>query len=76
MTTTKLGLAAAAVLALASFSAPALAFQAPLPAGASSHVSSDVTQARFHRRPVCVVRTVVSRGPHGRKIVRHVRTCR
>jgi hypothetical protein len=71
MTKATLGLAAATLLGLAAFSVPASAFQA----ASAPAVASNVTKARLHG-PVCVVRTVVSRGPHGHKIVRKVRTCR
>lgn len=81
MKTLSLGIAAAALLGLASFSAPAAAFTAPMP-GATTH--SDVTEVQYRYRerrmmrrgPVCTVRTVVSRGPMGRRIVKKVRTCR
>lgn len=74
-----LGLAAAALLGLASFSAPAAAFQAPMP-GISGH--SDVTEVQYRGRrlmrrgPVCTMRTVVTRGPMGRRVIRQVRVCR
>jgi hypothetical protein len=79
MKTLSLGIAAAALLGLASFSAPAAAFTAPMP-GATTH--SDVTEAQYRSRrvirrgPVCTVRTIVSRGPMGRRVVKKVRTCR
>jgi hypothetical protein len=69
------GLTAATLLGLASFSSPASAFQAPM-TGASM-AFSDVTIVQFrHRLPGCTVRTVVSRGPHGRRVVKRVRICR
>ena len=78
-----LGLAAAALLGLASFSAPASAFTAPL-SGISGH--SDVTEVQYRgqyrgrrmmrRGPVCTVRTVITRGAYGRRIVKKIRTCR
>jgi hypothetical protein len=75
-----LGFAAAALLGLAAFSAPASAFQAPLPGIGSSHV--DTTEVQYgsrrmmRRGPVCTVRTVVTRGPYGRRVVKKIRTCR
>ena len=71
-----LGLAAATLLGLTALAAPASALQAPL-AGMSA-APSDVMAARYHyrHRRVCTVRTVVSRGPYGRRIVRKVRVCR
>jgi hypothetical protein len=74
-----LGFAAAALLGLAAFSAPASAFQAPLP-GIGSHVDATDVQYRsrrvIRRGPVCTVRTVVTRGPYGRRVVKKIRTCR
>jgi hypothetical protein len=76
-----LGFAAAALLGLASFSAPAIAFQAPLPGAATA--ASDVVTVDYRRRhyshrhrSVCKFRTVVSRDYHGRRIVKRVRVCR
>jgi hypothetical protein len=71
---TVLALSTAAVCGLLSFAAPASA--APLPAAGVSVDHTDVSSQRFHRRKVCTVRTVVHRGPHGRRIVRKIRTCR
>ena len=70
-----LGFAAAAFLGLASFSAPASAFQAPMPGVAAT---SDVVPVQFRHRHhrVCKVRTVVTRGYHGRRVVKQVRVCR
>lgn len=70
-----LGVAAAASLALSALSVPASAMPAR-PIGAIA--SSDVVQARYHYHPrrVCTVRTVVTRGYHGRRVVKQVRVCR
>jgi hypothetical protein len=74
MKKTSFGLTTAILLGIASFSAPASAFQAPLPAAG---VISDVTAVGFHRHAkVCSVRTVVSRGLLGRRVVKKVRVCR
>jgi hypothetical protein len=59
------GFAAAAMLAGTQFLVPANAMMAP-PVGYHYH----------HHRRVCTVRTVVTRGYHGRRIVKHVRVCR
>ena len=69
-------LAAGTLLALSSLAAPAIALPAhPIP---SATVSGDAVNARYHYAPrrVCTVRTVVTRGHHGRRIVKHVRVCR
>jgi hypothetical protein len=70
-----LGFAAAALLGLASFSAPASAFQAPMPGVAAT---SDVVPAQYRHRHhrVCKMRTVVKRDYRGRRVVKHVRVCR
>ncbi|MGX9393420.1 hypothetical protein ACWX0K_15985 [Nitrobacteraceae bacterium UC4446_H13] len=76
MKKTALGFAAAIVLSLASFSAPASAL--PAAPSLATH-SSDVTAVQYrgrHRRPVCTMRTVVQRGHHGHRIVKRVRVCR
>lgn len=68
--------AAGTLLALSSLAMPARALPAhPIPAAT---VSGDVVNARYHYAPrkVCTVRTVVTRGYHGRRIVKHVRVCR
>jgi hypothetical protein len=75
------GLAAAALLGLASFSMPAEAFPAPMPGAAAA---SDVVTVQYRHRDrfrhrhhrVCKVRTVVTRGYHGRRVVKQVRVCR
>ena len=73
MKKTFFGLATAILLGVASFS-PAVAFQAPLPA---TGAISDVTAVQYHRHAkVCTVRTVVTRGYHGRRVVKKVRVCR
>ncbi|MGY4466914.1 hypothetical protein ACVWWK_002596 [Bradyrhizobium sp. LB9.1b] len=54
---------------------PANAMTAP-PVGAGA--TSETVQVRYynHHRRVCTVRTIVKRGYHGRRIVKHVRVCR
>jgi hypothetical protein len=76
-----LGVAAAIALGLAAFSAPASAAMT-----ASSTVAApmtDVSAQRYverrrviRRGPVCTVRTVVRRGPMGRRVVTKTRVCR
>lgn len=73
MKKTMIGLTTAVLLGLGFSAAPAAAFQ---PAHVAITKHSDVTTVRFHRRPICTVRTVVSRGFHGRRIVKRVRVCR
>jgi hypothetical protein len=75
------GFAAAVVLGLASFSAPASA-AAPLPTNVAAPLT-DVSAARYvarrtvvRRGPVCTMRTVVRRGPMGRRVVTKTRVCR
>lgn len=70
------GFAAAIALGLAAFSAPASAFQAPV-AGLAAAAGPDVTTVQFHRhRPVCNIRTVVTRNKFGKRVVKKVRVCR
>jgi hypothetical protein len=81
---TALGFAAAIALGLASFSAPASAM--PLAPAGAVQAASDAITVQYHRhrhvrphvhhRKVCTTRRIVSRGHHGRPIVRHVRVCR
>lgn len=71
------GLAAAALLAATQFRVPANAMTAPPVAAAAS----ETLQVRYqydhhHHRRVCTVKTIVKRGYHGRRIVKHVRVCR
>jgi hypothetical protein len=66
-----LGLATAALLGLAAFSAPASAFPAPQ-LGASA--PTNVVDVQYRHRKVCTVRTIVTRS-HGQRMVRKVRTC-
>jgi hypothetical protein len=74
MKKTSFGLATAILLGFASFSAPASAFNAPLPAAGTI---SDVTAVQYRRHAkVCTVRTVVTRGLLGRRVVKKVRVCR
>lgn len=67
-------LAAATLLAGSSFAMQAQA----LPAHPVPGVASDVVNARYHYAPrrVCTTRTIVTRGHHGHRIVKRVRTCR
>ena len=74
------GLAAAALLAGTQFLVPANAMTAP-PVGAAT--AAETLQVRYqyhhhhhHHRRVCTVKTIVKRGYHGRRIVKHVRVCR
>lgn len=69
-------LAAGTLFALSSLAMPAHALPAhPIP---NASVPGDVVNARYHYVPrrVCTVRTVVTRGYHGRRIVKRVRVCR
>lgn len=75
------GFAAAVALGLASLTAPAVAM--PIAPGSAVQAASDIVNVQYRRhghvhrhRQVCTTRRVVSRGPHGRPIVRHVRVCR
>ena len=75
MTKITLGFAVAALVGLSSFSVPAKAMPMPQVGAASS----EIIQARYHARhyhKVCKVRTVVTRGLHGKRIVKRVRVCR
>ena len=73
MTKIALGFATAALVSLSSFSAPAYALPAhPL----ATSDSSDVVNVRLVRHKVCTVRTVVTRGFHGKRIVKRVKVCR
>jgi len=71
------GLAAAALFAGTQFLVPANAMTAP-PVGAAA--ATETLQVRYqyhhHHRRVCTVKTIVKRGYHGRRIVKHVRVCR
>ncbi len=80
-----LGFAAALALGLASLSTPASAM--PLAPTGAVQAASDLITVQHHRghrhmrphmrhRKVCTTRRIVSRGHHGRPIVRHVRVCR
>ena len=75
------GFAAAVALGLASFAVPASA-AVPVQTGIASN-NTDVSAQRHMRRhsmmrrgPVCTVRTVVRRGPMGRRVVTKTRVCR
>jgi hypothetical protein len=78
---TAFGFAAALALGLVSFSLPASAM--PAVPGLATQAASDVTTVQYyhrhrhvHRHRACTYRTVVSRGYHGRRIVKRVRVCR
>jgi hypothetical protein len=80
-----LGIAAAATIGLASLVAPASAttitidktnVAAPLTDFSSQHRHHAHRTTIIRRGPVCSVRTVIKRGPHGRRIVNKVRVCR
>lgn len=77
------GIAAAAVIGLASLTAPASAANissqttktvAPITDFSSQRYVSRRTVIR--RGPVCSMRTVVRRGPMGRRVVTKTRVCR
>lgn len=72
--------AAIAVLGFVLFSpAPANAFPAAPLTGVTTPSDAMTVQYhryRYHRGPVCTTRTVVTRGYHGRRIVKRVRVCR
>lgn len=75
------GLATAVLLTFGTLSVPANAAPASPIAPAAA---SDLVQAQYHRhhhhryhsRKVCKLRTVIKRGPHGRRVVTRVRVCR
>jgi len=77
-----LGLAAALVLGIAAFAAPASAAPVAVPAPGFTHIghpavtNAYVTRRVIRRGPRCTMRTVVRRGPHGRRIVSKTRVCR
>jgi hypothetical protein len=80
--TSTFALAAAFTLGLASFTAPASAMS-PAPAAVISHGTANISPAAYvvkrtvvRHGPVCTMRKVVRRGPHGRKIVTQTRVCR
>ena len=76
MKKTAFGFVAAITLGLAAFSAPASAFQAPV-AGLAAATDHGITTVQYRRhRPICTVRTVVTRGKFGHAVVRKVRVCR
>lgn len=77
------GIAAAAAIGLASIAAPASATTitqtktvAPLTDFSSQHRHYTHRKTVIRRGPVCTVRTVVKRGPYGRRVVNKVRVCR
>lgn len=84
MKTFVFGIAAAAVIGLGSMVAPASATTITPEKIAATQITDFSSQHRghahrghrFHRGPVCTVRTVVKRGPYGRRIVNKVRVCR
>ncbi|PZA12949.1 hypothetical protein DNX69_05610 [Rhodopseudomonas palustris] len=84
MKTLVLGVAAAKLLGLGAFGTPAIAapaasHSAAIAAAAMTDVSAQryVVRKRVVRRgPHCTVRKVVTRGHHGRRVVRTTRVCR
>ncbi|MFT4275413.1 MAG: hypothetical protein QM576_03560 [Rhodopseudomonas sp.] len=75
-----LGVAAATLLGLGALATPAAAAPAPSQTAAPlTDVSAQryVVRKRVIRRgPHCTVRKVVTRGHHGRRVVRTTRVCR
>jgi hypothetical protein len=76
---TAFGFAAALALGFVTFSLPASAM--PAASGLATHAASGITTVQYrhrhmHRHRACTYRTVVSRGHHGRRIVKKVRVCR
>ncbi|KIZ33461.1 MULTISPECIES: hypothetical protein [Rhodopseudomonas] len=76
------GMAAAVLLGLASFAAPASAAPVAAP-GMVAAPMTDVSAARrvvrktvIRRGRVCTMRKVVRRGPMGRRVVTKTRVCR
>jgi hypothetical protein len=72
MKKTLIAAAGAALLGLASFSAPAAA----MPVYGKTSIHSGVHSVRYVHRHFCKVKRVVKRDRFGRRIVRHVRVCR
>ena len=78
------GFAAAAVIGLASLTAPASAsttvqttkMATPITDFSSQHRHGARRTTIIRRGPVCTMRTVIKRGPHGRRVVNKVRVCR
>jgi hypothetical protein len=80
------GIAAATAIGFASLVAPASAttividktnVAAPLTDFSSQHRHHHAHRTTVIRRgPVCTTRTVVKRGPYGRRVVNKVRVCR
>ncbi|MCX7319843.1 MAG: hypothetical protein NT113_10230 [Hyphomicrobiales bacterium] len=78
-----LGFAAAAAIGLASLVAPASATTvtqattvAPITDFSSQHRHGARRTTIIRRGPVCTMRTVIKRGPYGRRVVKKVRVCR
>ncbi|MBI5130100.1 MAG: hypothetical protein HZA66_11715 [Rhodopseudomonas palustris] len=78
-----LGIAAAVVLGLGAFSAPASAATSAPAASTTAAPMTDVSSQRYVSRrtvvrhgPRCTVRKVVRRGPMGRRVVSTTRVCR
>lgn len=76
-----LGVAAATLLGLGALATPAAA-AAPAPSQTAAPLT-DVSAQRYvvrkrvvRRGPHCTVRKVVTRGHHGRRVVRTTRVCR
>lgn len=79
------GIAASATIGLASLVSPASAttitldktnVAAPITDFSSQHRHRAHRTTIIRRGPVCTVRTVVKRGPYGRRVVNKVRVCR
>jgi hypothetical protein len=76
------GFAAAAVIGLASLTAPASASTTVQTTKMATPITDFSSQRYVSRRtvirrgPVCTMRTVVRRGPYGRRVVTKTRVCR
>lgn len=81
MKKSSLGLAAALVLGIAAFAAPASAAPVAVPAPGFTHIghpavtNAYVTRRVIRRGPRCTVRKIVRRGPYGRRVVTTKRVC-
>lgn len=76
------GFAAAVIIGLASLTAPALASPTAQTTTTTAAPITDFSSQRYvsrrvvRRGPVCTMRTVVRRGPMGRRVVTKTRICR
>lgn len=76
------GFAAAAIIGLASLTAPASASTTMQTTKVAAPITDFSSQRHMSRRtvvrrgPVCTMRTVVRRGPMGRRVVTKTRVCR